>query len=545
MNGTKPSPRFKIIKLRSLASKNAKKKPGTMAPLKVKPGTSSMMRSVLSSESHSPKQLKTSSKKKIEQCFPVLSDKFSLNSSLNSSINTSVKLNGSLNRSQVLPNQGTPNLQMPINEILEPIKLKEEFKMPRPLRTSISRRKSNSRHSQDPDMLLAAQQLPLKVPSVFKQFSNSMTKYEQMEILDYSEVYYLGMKSSKIKGDANENNFGFDDERSDYKLITGDHIIYRYEIQQILGKGSFGQVCKCFDHKTKNYVALKIIRNQKRFHRQGKVEIKILQQLKHNDPDDQFHAIKMLEYFVFRKHICITFELLSMNIYELLKSNNFHGFSLSLVRRFAIQLITCLAFMKENQIIHCDLKPENILLKDPNKSGIKIIDFGSSCFVDEKIYTYIQSRFYRAPEIILGIEYTVAIDMWSLGCILAEIHSGCPLFPGESEAEQLLYIMETRGIPPPNILEISTRKKLFFDGNVPKIIPNSRGKKKYPNTKSLIDKAKTNDEVFLDFLDRCFDWNPVTRITPEEAFNHEFILEGLKGHLKSSKTPTISKGDGC
>ena len=407
MNGPKASPRFKIIKFRALGTKNTKKTTGVIGPIKGKPGTSSMARSVLSNES--PKQLNLS-KKRIEKCFPVLSDKFSLNSSLNSSINTSTKLNGSLNRSQ-LTNQGTPHSQMPMPETLEPIKLKEDFKLTRPLRINISRRKSSSRNSQDPDLALSNQQLPLKVPVVFKQFLNSMTKYEQMEILDYSDIYYLGMKSTKIKGDLNENNFGFDDERSDYKLVMGDHIAYRYEIQQIIGKGSFGQVCKCFDHKTKNHVALKIIRNQKRFHRQGKVEIKVLLQLKNNDPDDQFHAIKMLEYFVFRKHICITFELLSMNLYELLKSNNFHGFSLTLIRRFAIQIITCLAYMKENQIIHCDLKPENILLKDPNKSGIKIIDFGSSCFIDEKIYTYIQSRFYRAPEIILGIEYTVAIDM--------------------------------------------------------------------------------------------------------------------------------------
>lgn len=92
--------------------------------------------------------------------------------------------------------------------------------------------------------------------------------------------------------------------------------------------------------------------------------------------------------------------------------------------------------------MHCDLKPENILLKHENKSGIKVIDFGSSCFVGQRIYTYIQSRFYRAPEVILGIPYTSAIDMWSFGCIISELYAGFPLFPGESEQEQLAYIME-------------------------------------------------------------------------------------------------------
>jgi dual specificity tyrosine-phosphorylation-regulated kinase 2/3/4 len=141
----------------------------------------------------------------------------------------------------------------------------------------------------------------------------------------------------------------------------------------------------------------------------------------------------MKDYVVFRKHLCMSFELLSMNLFEFLKVNDFNGFDHNLIRRFAIQLLYALKYLKEFQIIHCDLKPENILLKEPNKSGIKIIDFGSSTFIDERVYTYIQSRFYRAPEIMLGIPYTCAIDMWSFGCIVAELYIGYPIFPGDSE----------------------------------------------------------------------------------------------------------------
>ena len=142
------------------------------------------------------------------------------------------------------------------------------------------------------------------------------------------------------------------------------------------------------------------------------------------------NAIHMKSYFNFRNHLCIVFDLLSINLYDLLKSNSFSGISLGLIRRFAIQLLQCLKFTKKLSIIHCDLKPENILLSQANKSGIKVIDFGSACFSNEKIYTYIQSRFYRAPEIILGLEYSTAIDIWSFGCILAELFTGYPLFPG-------------------------------------------------------------------------------------------------------------------
>ena len=94
-----------------------------------------------------------------------------------------------------------------------------------------------------------------------------------------------------------------------------------------------------------------------------------------------------------------------------MKSNEFHGLSNNLIRRFANQIAQALRLLSKSSIIHCDLKPENILIKQPNKSNIKIIDFGSSCFADKKIYTYIQSRFYRAPEIILGVPYTTAIDI--------------------------------------------------------------------------------------------------------------------------------------
>lgn len=155
--------------------------------------------------------------------------------------------------------------------------------------------------------------------------------------------------------------------------------------------------------------------------------------------------------------------MLRHNLYDFLKLNSFHGFPLDLVRRFAIQVLQCLMFLERHGIVHCDLKPENILLKHENKSGIKIIDFGSGCFEHERIYTYIQSRFYRAPEVILGIDYTTAIDMWSLGCIICELLLGYPIFPGENETEQLALFMEVLGVPPRSLIERGQRRRRFFD----------------------------------------------------------------------------------
>lgn len=133
------------------------------------------------------------------------------------------------------------------------------------------------------------------------------------------------------------------------------------------------------------------------------------------------------------------------------------GFGLNTIRKYAVQLLTSLKMLKKHSIVHCDLKPENILIADKKKSLIKLIDFGSGCFEKEQIYTYIQSRYYRAPEIMLGIKYTTAIDMWSLGCILCELFTGFPLFPGENESEQMALIMEINGLPPLAILNVIIR----------------------------------------------------------------------------------------
>ena len=109
-----------------------------------------------------------------------------------------------------------------------------------------------------------------------------------------------------------------------------------------------------------------------------------------------------------------------------MKANKFNGISLDLIRKISIQLFQTLSFLYKHKIIHCDLKPENILLKNINKSGIKLIDMGSSCFANSRCFSYIQSRYYRSPEILFGYDYGLEIDIWSMGCILAELYLGLP-----------------------------------------------------------------------------------------------------------------------
>ena len=213
-----------------------------------------------------------------------------------------------------------------------------------------------------------------------------------------------------------------------------------------------------------------------------------------------------------------------MNLYEFIKIYDFRGFSIKLIRRFAKQLLGSLVLLKQHKVIHCDLKPENILLVHPAQAEIKVIDFGSSCLENEKVYTYIQSRFYRSPEVILGMSYGLPIDMWSVGCILAELLTGYPIFPGENEQEQLACIMEVFGPPEKHLIEKSTRKKLFFDSlGKPRLTVSSKGKRRRPSSKTLAQVLKCEDEAFLDFITRCLRWDPERRLKPDEAILHDFI----------------------
>ncbi|KAI9665043.1 MAG: hypothetical protein M1821_006491 [Bathelium mastoideum] len=355
----------------------------------------------------------------------------------------------------------------------------------------------------------------------------NLNLFERGEIIDYREVYFCGTKSAKkVAGDLNAQsaNFGYDDERGDYNIVYGDHLSYRYEVVDLLGKGSFGQVVRCVDHKTGQLVAVKIIRNKKRFHQQALVEVNILQKLREWDPHNKHSMINFTQSFYFRGHLCISTELLGMNLYEFIKAHDFKGFSLKLIRRFTKQMLNALVLLKGHRVIHCDLKPENILLAHPLHSEIKVIDFGSSCFENEKVYTYIQSRFYRSPEVILGMSYGLPIDMWSLGCILAELLTGYPIFPGENEQEQLACIMEVFGPPEKHLIEKSVRKKLFFDSmGKPRVTVSSKGRRRRPSSKTLQGTLKCDDEAFLDFLARCLRWDPERRLKPDEALHHDFV----------------------
>lgn len=291
--------------------------------------------------------------------------------------------------------------------------------------------------------------------------------------------------------------------------------------------------------------------------------------------------------------------MLSLNLYELLKNTQFGGVSLNLIRKFAKQVLKALTFLARSDvdIIHCDLKPENILLRHPKKSGIKVIDFGSSCRSNKRMYSYIQSRFYRSPEVMLGLKYSVAIDMWSLGCILAEMHTGEPLFSGSDQFDQMQKIVKLLGMVPSGMLEESTDqvKLQFFEKVSTKstsptgqtkwklrqtkqpqssskvesssssegggtagsasdtsrqtiIVPSAdpiasltevitagaRQKKKFPASEAY--NSQRNYELFIDLVYKMLAYMPEDRIKPQEALNHPFLTT-IAAPVDQSQSP--------
>ncbi|CAO3630476.1 unnamed protein product [Mucor hiemalis] len=182
----------------------------------------------------------------------------------------------------------------------------------------------------------------MNAKTALNRYRPFLSPFERTEIMRYPTIYYVGSNAKKYMASTDQTalNYGYDDEKGDYLISMKDHLAYRYEIVESLGKGSFGQVVKCRDHKPaddaenpNNFVAIKIIRNKKRFQAQAQTEVKILEKLMSWDPKNRHYVVRMLNSFYFRDHLCIAFECLSLNLYEVLQQNSYQGFSMGLVKR--------------------------------------------------------------------------------------------------------------------------------------------------------------------------------------------------------------------
>ena len=352
------------------------------------------------------------------------------------------------------------------------------------------------------------------------------------------------LDSFELKVIMNREKIGYEPEK-ELKFKKDELIAGRYQYQRELGDAAFSTAVQCMDIKEKRLVCIKIIKNNKDYFDQSIDEIKLLRYINANGDPDKKYFLRVYDYFYYKEHLMIVSELLKDNLYDFYKyltdNNNTEYFSVERIQKLTKQILICLEFIHDLKIIHCDLKPENILMKSITDATCKVIDFGSSCFVHDHLSAYIQSRSYRAPEVILGCRYDYKIDMWSLGCILAEIYTGNVLFQNDSIQSMLARIIGICG-PIPNwmyekgklVNDFFTKEKLLYmepnavDNNesMNQTSPQERGKKVHilvPKKSSLRKRIRTNNEQFFNFLSGLLKIDPNDRMSAKEALNHPFI----------------------
>jgi len=375
-----------------------------------------------------------------------------------------------------------------------------------------------------------------------------------------AETSEVKLLVSKTGGGGKGGGGGASNSDGDYQLVQHE-VLYsplnnQYEVLEFLGRGTFGQVAKCWKKGTNEIVAIKILKNHPSYARQGQIEVSILSRLSQENADE-YNFVRAYECFTHKNHTCLVFEMLEQNLYDFLKQNKFQPLPLKYIRPITHQVLTALLKLKQLGLIHADLKPENIMLVDPVRQPyrVKVIDFGSASHVSKAVCnTYLQSRYYRAPEIILGLPFCEAIDMWSLGCVVAELFLGWPLYPGSSEYDQIRYISQTQGLPAEHMLNNASKTVKFFYRDRDTTYPfwrlktpeeheaetkiKSKEARKYifncledmgqVNVPTDLERGellaeKVDRREFIDLLKRMLTMDQERRITPNEALNHPFV----------------------
>ncbi|XP_023011032.3 dual specificity protein kinase CLK4-like [Maylandia zebra] len=329
-----------------------------------------------------------------------------------------------------------------------------------------------------------------------------------------------------------------DDEEGHLAYHIGLVMKERYEVVSALGEGAFGKVVKCIDREKDEHVAVKIVRNIECFCEVARSEIAVLEEINRLDDDNRFACVRMLDWFEHEGHVCIVFELLGLSIFEFLRQNEFLPFSVEQIRRMAFQIFKAVCFLHRNKLTHTDLKPENILFvrsdydleynedleckeKRLRSLDVKVVDFGNATFDHEPHESLVSTRYYRAPEVILGLGWNQSCDVWSLGCVMMEFYLGRALFLTHDSKEHLAMMEKVLGPVPPHLLK-QTRKKHYVHSECLNwddeyIRKHCRPLKLYMQTQN------EEERQLFDLLSCMLEYDVSRRITLEEALWHPFF----------------------
>ncbi|KAE8705347.1 hypothetical protein F3Y22_tig00110429pilonHSYRG00787 [Hibiscus syriacus] len=376
---------------------------------------------------------------------------------------------------------------------------------------------------------------------------------------------------------------GFEEDKN-FHVVLNSVIAGRYYVTEYLGSAAFSKAIQAHDLHTGMDACVKIIKNKKDFFDQSLDEIKLLKYVNKHDPADKHHILRLYDYFyyrvsecrrahvqagmfgykcsvlleklevwpmydsvlcmnndtcelsriwlfsIFQEHLLIVCELLKANLYEFHKFNRESGgevyFTISRLQSITIQCLEALQFLHGLGLIHCDLKPENILVKSYSRCEVKVIDFGSSCFETDHLCSYVQSRSYRAPEVILGLPYDKKIDIWSLGCILAELCTGNVLFQNDSPATLLARVIGIIGPIKQDMLakggdtyKYFTKNHMLYERNQ----ETNRLEYLIPKKTSLRHRLPMGDQGFVDFVAHLLEVNSKKRPAAAEALKHPWL----------------------
>ncbi|KOB63528.1 Serine/threonine-protein kinase PRP4-like protein [Operophtera brumata] len=354
--------------------------------------------------------------------------------------------------------------------------------------------------------------------------------------------------------DTDENNSqltdNWDDSEGYYNIRVGDIIKNKYVLKEILGQGVFANVIHAQDNTKNNAsVAIKIVRNNELMYKTSLKEISILNEINVADPDNKYHCVKYICNFMHKGHLCIVLEAMHMDLRSVLKKygkNN--GIHMRALTSYSRQLLVALRLLKKIGIIHADIKPDNILVNE-KKNVLKLCDFGSAAKLDENEATpYLVSRFYRAPEIILGIPYSHGIDIWSTACTIFEMATGRILFTGSSNNRMLKCFMDLKGKIPVKCIRkgkfkdqhfnyknnFLLHKKDEFTGRdkVIEVCNNNITRDLYKELQKYSKKQSPAEQKKLtqlkDQLEKMLILDPNHRLSVSDCLRHAFIQEQLE-----------------
>jgi len=339
----------------------------------------------------------------------------------------------------------------------------------------------------------------------------------------------------------------YDDKEGYYAHRVGDVLNERYKVLGSYGKGVFSTVVRCLDMKAAvvgQEVAIKVQRNNEMMRRAGEKEIMYLTQLASNDQDNKKHCIQYLGSFDHEDHLCMIFEAMHQNLRSALRQHGHRrGIQVDAVKMYARQMFVALRYMEKLNIMHADLKPDNIVVND-KYNLLKICDFGSASSGDDnEITPYLVSRFYRAPEVMMGLQYGCPIDMWAAAVTIFELYTGKIMFQGTSNNMMLKLIQEIKGKMPHKLIRKGVFSELHFDPDydflykerdrvsgreIQRTIKYEQRPMAGKDLRTLLMPVKLPEAEarkvmqLADLLDKALMLDPSKRLTPSQALKHPF-----------------------